>query len=229
MHTVRQSVDFPTLIRRLSPFSSLSEPAVKDLEQRFTYRRYATGQVVLSPTKVVDELYLIRTGSAQVLLDDRSGGRILLHTLGVGDLFGRPLPAERYSRATSIVAVEEMSALVLTREESLQHLSRYPGTSLIFLKVMAERLEKAYETMACLSLGDVSSRFQRLLLLLASREGVSSKDGVVLPKRLTQKEMARMIGARRETVSRLISQFVAEGILQRRGRSLILLKPADLG
>ncbi|PIE05501.1 MAG: hypothetical protein CSA75_04420, partial [Sorangium cellulosum] len=61
------------------------------------------------------------------------------------------------------------------------------------------------------------------------REGVSSKDGVVLPKRLTQKEMARMIGARRETVSRLISQFVAEGILQRRGRSLILLKPADLG
>ncbi|MBU1239421.1 Crp/Fnr family transcriptional regulator [Myxococcota bacterium] len=222
MKTVKQSIDFQTLIRKLSPFRTLSDEGIRDLEQRFTYRRFAAGTMILGPSKKSDELYLIRNGRAHVVLNDVTGQDILLHSLGSGEIFGKPLPSERGQGTTSVIITEETNTLVLGKNELAAHLVRFPETSMIFLRVMADRLEETYENLACLSLGDVTSRFHRLLTKLAQREGMNVGDGIMLPKSITQTDMAKMIGARRETISRLISQFVSQGVVKRRGRALIL-------
>jgi CRP/FNR family transcriptional regulator, cyclic AMP receptor protein len=222
MKTVKKSVDFQTLIRRLSPFCKLSTEAVSDLEKRFFYRRYAPGVVILGEMKKNDDLFLIRSGSAQIILNDKNGRNILLHSLSAGDIFGRPLPTSQGGTPTSVTVVDEVGVLVLSRKELAGHMSKFPETSLVFMEVMAARLEETYETMACLSLGDVSSRFMRLLSKLARNNGTNMGDGIMISQTLTQSDMAQMIGARRETISRLITQFVASGIIKRRGRSLIL-------
>jgi CRP/FNR family transcriptional regulator, cyclic AMP receptor protein len=222
MKLLKKQIDFPTLIRKLSPFSNLSIEAQKDLEQRFRYRMYSPNTVIMGLNKNEDELFLIRNGKTHITLKGNSNNDILLHSLSSGDIFGNPFPMKSSFVPTEIRSVNETSVLVLTRKSLNFHLRKFPETSLILLRVMAERLEETYESMACLSLGDVSSRLKRLLLNLAKKEGRKTEEGIIVPSKHTQRELAKMVGARRETVSRLISQFTTEGLLKRKGRILIL-------
>ncbi|MBN2722713.1 MAG: Crp/Fnr family transcriptional regulator [Deltaproteobacteria bacterium] len=222
MRLVKQHVDFPTLLKRLSPFKAVSDEAMRDLEQRFVYRRYSRGTVISESSREVDEIFLIRNGKVHIYLKNSEGEDLLLHSLSQGDVFGRKLGGFSAALPTEIKCMEEMGVLVLKSDTLADHIRRFPETSLILVNIMASRLQENYETMACLSLGDVSSRLVRLLKRLGEKDGIRDDEGILLPNRFTQQELAQMIGARRETVSRLLSSFVENGTLTRRNRNLVL-------
>lgn len=224
MSSSMKPIDFPTLIRRLSPFCTLSSDAQADIEQRFAYRRYAAGTVIPGSVKHSGEMLLIRYGKARVVLaGTENREKLVLHVLGAGDLYGKPFPMDRDPMVTELEFTEETAALVLTREALTAHLRRFPGTSVVLLRTLSQRLEETYEAMACLSLGDVQERLERLLQRLARKEGKRVPEGFLLPSGHTQTDIAYMIGARRETVSRLLSQMTQEGRILRMGRTMILV------
>jgi CRP-like cAMP-binding protein len=216
-------VDFPTLIRRLSPFRTLGSEAQADIEQRFAYRRIPAGTVIPGAVQNHGELFLIRYGKAKVYLSGEHQEKLMLHVLGPGQLFGKPFPNESGPQPADMEIMEEMGVLVLTKEALTAHLRRFPSTAVVLLRMLSERLEETYEAMACLSLGDVEERLARLLMRLAKKEGRRVAEGFLLPAAHTQTDIAAMIGARRETVSRLLSQFAHQGRILRLGRAMILV------
>ncbi|MBU1220171.1 Crp/Fnr family transcriptional regulator [Myxococcota bacterium] len=222
MRLLKQHIDFPSLLRRFSPFKSLSEPAIKDLEQRFVYRRYAAGAVISTSGKENDELFLIRSGKVHIYLKNGDGEDLLLHSLSWGDVFGQSIGGFSRDLPTEVKCIEETGMLVLKSDMLSEHIRKYPETSLVLVSIMSARLQENYETLACLSLGDVSSRLLRLLKRLGEKDGYREGDFIVIPNRFTQQEMAQMIGARRETVSRLLSSFVESNIISRKNRNLVL-------
>jgi CRP-like cAMP-binding protein len=168
-------------------------------------------------------MLLIRYGKARVVLSGTENReKLVLHVLGCGDLYGKPFPMDREPMVTELEFVEETAALVLTREALTAHLRRFPGTSVVLLRTLSQRLEETYEAMACLSLGDVQERLQRLLQRLARKEGKRVPEGFLLPAGHTQTDIACMIGA---VGNRLAAALAvgADGRILRMGRKMILV------
>jgi CRP-like cAMP-binding protein len=89
---------------------------------------------------------------------------------------------------------------------------------------MSRRLRKADETIAELALCDVQDRLIRRLVALAREDGTESPEGAVIRRRPTQQDLANMVGACRETISRTFNLLARRGLIVPRGRSLLVTR-----
>src|SRR5690606_38833924 len=120
---------------------------------------------------------------------------VTLSILRPGDSFGEMSLFDGESRSANCITMEPTVLLVLSRDDLLRHMSRYPRTSMNLLGELARRLRRADETIAQLALCDVNERLIHRLIALAEEEGVDSPDGILVRRRPTQQELANMIGS----------------------------------
>ena len=101
-----------------------------------------------------------------------------------------------------------------------------PSIGVTIMGQMLGRIDISKHLAAGLALTDVSERVISALKSLAARHGEASSegDGLVIPNRPTQQELANSIGACRETVSRVVSDLTRRGLITPRGRSLMLTR-----
>lgn len=84
-----------------------------------------------------------------------------------------------------------------------------------------------------LALRDLTGRVARLLVTLGDERcgpalDHGDADGQVLKVCLTQMDMAQMVGGTRQSVNQILSGFAARGLIEVRGRTIVLRRPADL-
>ena len=112
--------------------------------------------------------------------------------------------------------------LVLEDADLLAHIRQHPETAIRLLREMASRLRSANELINNLALHDVASRLTRTLVHLGHTQGERREDGILIPRRPTQQDLASMVGTCRETVSRALSAMARRGLVVARGRTLLL-------
>jgi CRP/FNR family cyclic AMP-dependent transcriptional regulator len=88
------------------------------------------------------------------------------------------------------------------------------------IRKLAHRVRALTENMRDLALMDVYGRVARLLLDLA--EAVDGK--LVIPEKLTQKDIAQRVGCSREMISRIFSDLAAGGYVSREGSTIVISK-----
>jgi len=117
-----------------------------------------------------------------------------------------------------------VTVLALDRTDMLRHLAAHPQTALNLLGEMSRRLRKADETIAELALCDVQDRLIRRLVALAREDGQELPEGALIRRRPTQQDLANMVGACRETISRTFNTLARRGLIVPRGRSLLVTR-----
>jgi CRP/FNR family transcriptional regulator len=151
----------------------------------------------------------------------------ILTLLERGDIFGeRALVGAR--AAVHCEAFEDTLVCVLRREDFEDLVRRRPELALRVVRVLAERLREAEETIERLALHDVPARLAALLLRLAEAYGEPHGDGRRLALRVTHQDLAGMIGATRETVTLTLNRFREEGLIAVEDRHIIVRDPAAL-
>jgi CRP-like cAMP-binding protein len=110
----------------------------------------------------------------------------------------------------------------------LSVLRHAPATAAEVLRLVAARLHRTSAALEQALALDVPSRVGLRLREIAERHGTPDVDGVRLPARLTQDELARMVGASRETVNRSLMGLAARGLVRTRGRRYVLPDPEAL-
>ena len=93
------------------------------------------------------------------------------------------------------------------------------------LRTLAARLRAAQEEITALSLKNVTARLSARLLDLSHRHGVPAEGGVEVDLNLSRQELGSLIGASRETTTRLLHQFQREGVLKIDGSKLLSSTP----
>jgi CRP/FNR family transcriptional regulator, cyclic AMP receptor protein len=214
---------FADFFRRVSIFRELPERALADVAARATIKHRVAGAVIVAQDEPADAFYVLHSGRARVALFGENGREVTLNQLRPGDYFGEVALLDGRPRSANVVAVTDVTVLMLDRESLLAHLRAYPDTALRLLGDMSRRLRHADEMIGNLALLDVYGRLARTLVSLAREEGTEpNTDGVVLRLRPTQQELAHMVGTCRETVSRAVSSLTRQGLLSNRGRGMIL-------
>jgi CRP/FNR family transcriptional regulator len=183
-------------------------------------RRFEAGELLYTMGQAAESVYLVRRGLVKTTLLSPGGQELTLHLYPAGDILGElcVCTGERREQAVALEASEVVEIPLVTL---LRRIRQDPQAALDFASVVCEHLAAAHEGLRSLSFDPVSERLARALLELSGRLGESGARGVVISHYITQEELARMIGARREVVSGLLNRFRHEGLISYTRRGLI--------
>ena len=215
---------YRNLLSQTPIFTGVAPAALEDLARRVQVRTRPSSTVIVAQDEPGDAMFVLVSGKAKVVLFGESGRELLLRTLEPGDVFGEMSLIDERPRSANVVAVDDVTLLVLDRDSLRAHLGAHPQTALKLLTELTTRLRQADETIANLALFDVEARLTRTLERLATETGERTAEGLILPRRPTQQEIANMVGSCRETISRTFTSMVKRGLLQPRGRALVLTR-----
>lgn len=197
------------MLRNVSLFSGLPEAAIQAVSALATNRTYPKNTIIITEGDDSDSLYAVLSGKVKVYLSDDEGKEIIINILSVGDYFGELALLDDQPRSASVMTLEESKLAVLSKVAFEDCLAKHPSVALPVIRGLSIRLRNLTENVKSLALMDVYGRVARTLLDMAVPDG----DALVIHQRLTQREIASMVGASREMVSRILKDLSAGGYI----------------
>jgi CRP/FNR family transcriptional regulator len=164
--------------------------------------------------------FVLCTGKVKLSTSSTEGKTIITKISEAGDVLG--LNATISNRPYEVTAemIEPGQANFITRDAFLQFLREYGEVAVRVAEQLSRNYYTAYEEIRTLGLASPSERFAKLLLGWSNAAG--NGDPLQMKLTLTHEEIGEMIGATRETVTRLFSEFKKRQLLQLKGASLII-------
>ncbi len=210
------------LFRQVPLFSGLDDADIQSLMTVAVRRKFQKDAVIFFEDDLGDSLFMIISGRVKVTILSDDGREIILSMLSEKDFFGEMSLLDNEPRSATAIAVQDTEVTVLHQKEFMSIVENRPRVLLNLLSVLSDRLRKANHQIGSLALLDVYGRVAGVLLEMAREQGVRLKDGRIRFRRPTHQEIANMIGATRETVSRMISDLHRQGYIEISGKNVII-------
>ena len=203
-------------------FSTLNDAEVGAMLPLMQQRSYRPRACILRAGEVADGLYVILTGHVRVLVDDGEGHQAILSVLGPNEFFGEVGLLDAGPRFTNVHAQQQCEILYVPRNLLFEWLERDRAAALSMLRTVTARLADAQQKIVSLALMDVYGRVARLLL-----DHSRDTNGEWLVQAGSE-QIAAMVGASREMVSRVVKDMIVRGVVRRHKRKLIVLDRSSL-
>jgi len=195
------------------------------LEQVTRRVRLRRGQTIGGPGEPCAELFLIHSG--QILTrSEQLAGIQAINILGPGELFGEKALFAPGVWDGSATALADGEAFALAAVNIPRLAIHYPNCVTELLALLGQRISRAESLASIRAAGNASDRMLQFLREMAVRFGEPFGDEIWLPLRLTQSEFAEILGLARETVVRIQSQLVEQGMIRRDSRRGYWLRQA---
>lgn len=208
----------PAVLRTVPLFASFPEEQLRALATVVSRRSASRGSIVIAAGDPTDSLYIILSGRLKVMMSDAEGKEVILSILSGGEFFGEMGLIDDAPRSASVVAIEPCELLVITRRDFKRCMAESAEMAMAVMRGLVRRLREADRKIGSLALLDVYGRVARLLLDMA--ETVDGQKMVT--KRLPKQDIAKMIGASREMVSRVMKDLQTGGYIEMRGSTILL-------
>lgn len=198
------------LIRRVPLFSDLTPGQSSILSATLDKKRFKRGDHIVEQGKISGNLYMILSGKARVLSQDSRGREVIMATLEVGDCIGEMSLIDGEPHSATVRAEVQTDVLTLGREAFLRCLHENATMADAIMLGLVRRLRNADRQIQSLALMDVYGRVESVLGEMAQ----SMPDGtLVLTRKVSRQDVAKMVGASREMVSRVMKHFEDQGVL----------------
>ena len=213
MHTELQHVagkSILPLLQKIPLFAGLSEAQLDQLARMAVRRKVPRHTTIVYVGASTDALYVIVEGSAKVLNRDVEGREVILTFLSKGECFGEMGLIDGSPRSADVVSNENCELLMISKVDFMRALADNVDLSLNIMKSLVTRLREANRKIESLALMDVYGRVAKLLLDLSEKE-----NGLrVIKRKITKQDMAKMVGASREMVSRVMKDLESSGYIR---------------
>ncbi len=207
------------VLRNVPLFSGLDESELEKLSRVSVRKRVERGAFVVRAAESTDSLYSVLTGRAKVTNTDEEGREIILAWLGPGEFFGEMGLIDGSPRSANVVASEPCELLVLSKEAFQRCLQDNFQVAQKLMQILVRRLREADRKIESLALLDVYGRVARLLLDLS----VEEEGRRIVKKKISKQDMARMIGASREMVSKVMRDLELSGYIATENDLVVIL------
>lgn len=207
------------LVRRVPMFSVLTEAQAVALSQSIVKKRYKRGESLVEQGGRSNALYILLSGRARVVSVDARGREVIIAVLHPGDHVGEMSLIDGEPHSASVVAEVQTDVLLLGRVAFLQSLPENASMAFSIMRGLVKRLRRADSKIESLALLDVYGRVARALIEMSEVDG----DERVVRGRISRQDLAKMVGASREMVSRVMKDFEQQGLVVERedGNALV--------
>jgi CRP-like cAMP-binding protein len=202
------------LLRELELFSGLSEPDIEEIGHATTMTHCHPGQVILAPDDPPDRIHILKKGKVRVYRVTPAGKQLTLDIYDKGTILGdmRLLGQDRMPEAYA-ETIDAAVICTISPDELRRLVERHPVIGVNIITFLSRRLQEAERELEAMAYQRVGQRLARKLIDLAQRFGVETVRGTLIQARLTQQELAEMIGTTRETLAHTLADFRRRDLL----------------
>jgi CRP/FNR family cyclic AMP-dependent transcriptional regulator len=200
-------------------FTQLSDRELDVVRAVSTEKTYPKNAVVLTEGEMGDSLFMIQSGKVKVFIGDEDGREIILKILGPGDFFGEMSMIDKQPRSASVTTIEASTFLVLSHAAFERCVEQAPRIANMVMRVLAQRVREADRKIGTLALMDVYGRVASTLLELS----VYSDGKLMVGEKLSQQDLANMVGASREMVNRILKDLSDRGFISIESKSITII------
>ncbi|MES2509433.1 MAG: Crp/Fnr family transcriptional regulator [Pseudomonadota bacterium] len=209
------------LIRRVPLFSMLTAAQAESVSEAVVKSRFKRGDAIVEQGKKSNALSIILTGRARVITTDHRGREVILATMHPGDYVGEMSLIDNEPHSATVRAEVQTDVLVLGRQEFARCLPENSSMAYAVMKGLVQRLRHADRKIESLALMDVYGRVARALLEFAT---VDAEGNAIIRDKVSRQDLAKMVGASREMVSRVMKDLEERGFIETRSDGSMLVK-----
>ncbi len=216
------------LLAQAPLFAELGADDLGALAAAMRQRQYRAGEPVFREGDPGTALYVIEDGEVKIVLGSSEGKEVVLSLLGRGDFFGELALLDGQPRSADAVTTAASRLWILERDHFLRLLAEQPRFAAALLAAMSRRFRRTDQLVHDAAFSDVRTRLIKVLLELAQSRGKPGPGGVVITSRLTQSDLANMVGATRESVNKWLRYYTQRGFLRHGRGQMTLVNPQAL-
>lgn len=210
------------LLRSSFLFSHLPDEMLDRLTSLSTTRRLDRGELLFSRGDEGDALYGVIAGLIRIWISSEGGKELILGLMEPGDIFGEIALLDGLSRTADAYAAEDSLLLVIERAQFVLLLEREGRLARHVIELLCERLRANTERLGEHAFMNLGARLARKLCALSVAHGRHEQQEITIDMRLSQTELAQMLGVTREAVNKQLKTWSREGVLRfDRGRITI--------
>lgn len=208
-------------LRMVDVFQGLSPAEMEEMDRTTTMSTCRRGKIFYRPEDASEVLFILKKGRVQLYRLSPEGKKLTVATLGPGTIFGEMDIIGQGMHNKFAEAVEDCLLCVMSRHDVERLILSKPTVALRFMKVMADRLNKAEAQLEDIAFKSIPARMAALLLRL-QKEQVGSIQGY------THQDLADAIGTYRETATQTLNDFKARRLIEISRKQIDILDPIGL-
>ena len=208
------------LIRRVPLFSLLTTDQAQSIADSVVKRRFKRGELIVEQGTKSNALFILLNGRARVLTADSRGREVILAVLQTGDYVGEMSLIDNEPHSATVRAEVQTDMLVLGRPEFSRCLPESSSLAYGILRGLVARLRNADRQIESLALLDVYGRVARTLLDMSEEE----KGIKIIRGKVSRQDMAKVVGASREMVSRVMKDLEERGVIETLENGSVVIK-----
>jgi CRP-like cAMP-binding protein len=208
------------LLGKVSIFSSMKPNELDQLLTATTTRRLKAKQTLCHKGDPGNQLYGILSGCLKILTTGKDGRDIVFTLMGPGEVLGEIALLDGEKRSATVVAVEPTELLSL---------DRHPSAMISLAGVLASRVRRLSDRAEDRQTMPLPARIAKRLLSLSERHGKRPIVGGPVEVRLSQQDLADLVGTTRESVNKQLRAWQNEGIVELGRGRVVLERPEALG
>jgi len=198
----------------VSLFRGLTPQQLSWVGHRVHLKTFGAGTTIMTAEQPGEVVYFILRGTVKIHIEQVDGTDVILAILGPGDTVGEMSLLDSVGRSASANTLEETTILWMDNANFREMLQTIPSVALNLTRVLANRVRLANEQIQSLANLDVYGRVARQLLAFSDKYGEANVEGdVMIPLRLTQTDLADLVGASRKRVNQVIVNFKKQGLI----------------
>jgi CRP/FNR family cyclic AMP-dependent transcriptional regulator len=205
-------------------FRGLDPELLRQLARMSRVQHLAKGATLFHQGDEGGAMYGIFRGSVRISVVGPEGKELTLCLMEPGDVVGEIALLDGLPRTADARTVEDTTLLVIDRAPFMDLLSREPRLARHVIELLCERLRLTNEFVSDVAFLHLQAHLAKRLLSLAIAHGVESTDGVRIGLKLSQTDLAQMLGVTREAINKQLKRWTRAGVLRFDRGHLVLIK-----
>ena len=197
------------LIHDVPLLARLPKAELKALASNGHVHDYTNGIAIFHEGDPGDALHIVIEGGVRIVVASPKGEEATVALLGPGECVGDLALLDGRPRSASAIASGDTKTLVVRRDDFMRWLEERPKAAFALLETLSMRVRRTDEALADFAFLDLPQRLAKRLLNLAMQQDGDRVAGASL--RITQAELASMLGVSRESVNKQLNRFARDG------------------
>jgi CRP/FNR family transcriptional regulator len=209
-------------------FCNLGKSAFSEFGTLGSLAEVESGTKIFDEETPVDCVFVLCHGRVKLSATSRQGKTLILRIASPGDVLGLGATLSGLNHEVTAEAIEPTQVKRIAREDFLDFVRKHGDASLNAAQVLSGEYRSAFFDVRRLALSDSSAGRLASILLEWGRAANSGQPEMRFKMALTHEDLASLIGTTRETVTRILSKFKRDKLIQVRGATVVIMDPQKL-
>jgi len=183
---------------------------IKDRLHMHTFPENADLMIAGTPGEAV---YFIVSGTVKIYVPQLDGSEVTVNLMGPGDTVGELSAIDSGGRSASVITLEETRVYWISQADFQEAIRTIPPVAENLLRTLSSRLRNTTDNIQAYASLDIPGRIARQILMIAAHYGQATPEGVYIPLRLTQNDIAELVGASRKRVNQIMVVLKRDNVI----------------